>query len=188
MNRIQKVSAYLLSILNLLLIGVPIITGCLWMFMEVPLPKEAISEGLFFDLVKTPEGVVNLSTVTWSPLSKFIGFTANLVGLLPILFGIYVLKLTFQNYKKGEIFNLINAKYYQYLGWLFFLDGLLIKPLSNMLMVLAVTLTNPPGHRYLQIEYGTPNLEVLFCGMIVLVISWVMAEASRLQQEQEFTI
>lgn len=188
MDRIQKISSYLLIIFNLLLIGLPFLIGSLWLFMETAPLKEAISEGLFFDSVRTPEDVVNLSMVKWDPLTKVIGFLASLVGLLPILLGLFVLRPVFRNYGKGEIFNIFNARHYKYLGWLFFLDALITKPLSSMLMVLAITLTYPPGHRYIQIGFGTPTLGSLFCGVLVLVISWVMLEASKLQEEQQFVI
>jgi len=188
MTRIQKVSWYLLIMCNFLLIFLPLFILSLWLFIETAPMKEAISKGIFFDLVKTPEGAVNLCTICWTPLTKFIGFIGTFIGDLPILLGLFVLKPVFQNYKRGEIFNVFNALQYKYLGWLFFLNALLTRPLSNMLQVLAVTLTNPPGHRYITIEYGTPNIEALFCGALVIVISWVMVEGYKLQEEQKFVI
>lgn len=188
MIRIQKVSSYLLIIFNILLVALPLFILGLWLFMETAPLKEAIAHGVFFDSVRTPEGMVNLSMVNWDPLTKFIGFMGSLVGVLPILLGLFVLKTVFQNYKKGEIFNIFNARHYKYLGWLFFLDAIIAKPLSGMLMVLAVTLTHPPGHHWIQIGYGTPSLEALFCGVLVIVISWVMVEGYKLQEEQKFVI
>lgn len=188
MYRIQKVSSYLLIFFNLLLIALPLFALILWMFIEYEPLKIAISEGLFFDVVRTPEGVVNLSTVKWTPLSKFVDFIATLVGLLPTILGLFVLKAVFRNYQKGDIFNAYNARHYKYLGWIFFSDALILKPLSDMLMVLGVTLSNPPGHRYITIGYGNPNVEELFCGVLVIVISWVMVEGYKLQEEQKFVI
>lgn len=188
MTRIQKVSSYLLILFNLLLIVLPLFALTLWMFIEYEPVKIAIAEGFFFDAVRTPEGIVNLSTVKWTPLSKFVGFIATLVGLLPTLLGLFVLKTVFRNYQKGEIFNIFNARHYKYLGWIFFLDALLLRPLSDMLMVLGVTLSNPSGHRYITIGYGTPNMAELFCGVLVIVISWVMVEGYKLQEEQKFVI
>ncbi len=188
MTRIQKVSTYLLAIFNLLLIILPLFVLILWVFMEYAPIKVAISEGLFFNPVHTPEGIVNLSTIQWTPLPRFTGLMASLVGLLPILLGLIVLKPVFRNYKTAEIFNAYNARHYKYLGWLFFLDALLTKPLSGMLMVLSVTLSNPPGHRFVQIGFGTPNMEELLCGVLVIVISWVMVEGYKLQEDQKFIV
>ena len=55
-------------------------------------------------------------------------------------------------------------------------------------MILMATLSNPPGHRYISLNFGTPNLEVLFWGMLVIVISWIMAEGYKLQKDQDLTI
>ncbi|OGV41973.1 MAG: hypothetical protein A3F46_10225 [Legionellales bacterium RIFCSPHIGHO2_12_FULL_42_9] len=90
--------------------------------------------------------------------------------------------------QKGAIFNLNNASCYSYLGWLFFLNAVFTKPLSDLLMVLAVTFANIPGHRYITISLGLPNLIAVFCGVVVIVISWVMSEATKLQDGQRFII
>lgn len=188
MDRIQKVSSYLLAIFNMLLVVLPLSLLILWLFMDYGPINNAITEGLFFSPVETPEGVLNLGMIKWDTLSKFIGIMASLLGILPILLGLIILKTIFRNYRKGEIFNITNAHQYKYLGYLFFLDGLVTKPLSGLLQVLAVTLTNSPGHRYLSIGFGTPNLEALFCGVLVIVISWVMVEGYKLQEEQKLIV
>jgi hypothetical protein len=188
MTRIQKVSTYLIAAFNLLLITLPLFALIFWLFMDYGPINKAVSEGLFLNPVSTPEGVVNLSTIKWTPLPRFLGLTANLVGLLPILLGLLVLKPVFRNYTKGEIFNAYNARHYKYLGWLFFLDAIITKPLSDMLMILAVTLMNPPGHRFISVSFGTVNIEALFCGLLILVISWVMLEGYKLQEEQKYIV
>ena len=97
-------------------------------------------------------------------------------------------KVIFSNYKIGEIFNLDNAKYYNFLGWMFFIHAVIAKPISEGLMVLAVTLANPVGERYISISFGTPNLASIFYGIIVLVVSWVMLEAAKIKEEQSLII
>ncbi|MBA3814475.1 MAG: DUF2975 domain-containing protein [Alphaproteobacteria bacterium] len=188
MDRIQKISSYLLVIFNILLVVLPLSLLILWFFIDVDPIKEAIKHGLLFGPVDTPEGIVNLGTIKWYPLTKFTGFMGSLLGILPILLGLMILKTIFRNYRKGEIFNITNARQYKYLGYLFFLDALLTKPLSDMLQVLSVTFTYPPGLRYISIGFGTPNMEALFCGILVIVISWVMVEGYKLQEEQKLII
>lgn len=188
MDRIQKVSSYLLATFNILLVVLPLSLLILWLFIDHDPIKQAIAEGLFFEPVHTPEGVINLAMIKWDPFAKFIGFVGSLVGILPILLGLFILKTVFRNYRKGEIFNITNARQYKYLGYLFFLSGLITTPLSSMLQVLAVTLTYPPGHRWITIGFGTPNMVTLFCGVLVLVISWVMVEGYKLQEEQKLIV
>ena len=191
MNKIQKMSDYLLITFNVLLISVPLLVLIQWFFIEL---KTADIHplinffGLFERAIQTPEGFVNLSAVSWTFWSKLLGLCADVIGLLPFLTSLFFLKKIFKNYQKGEIFSTTNAIHYKKCGWLFFLDALIVKSFSHTLMVLAVTITNAPGHRYINIHFGTPNLEALFMGVLVIVISWVMLEARKLHDEQRFTI
>ncbi|MBX9976811.1 MAG: DUF2975 domain-containing protein [Alphaproteobacteria bacterium] len=191
MTPIQKVSRLLLTLFNILIVGLPLLTVTRWFFIETKITDVSPFLnffGLFEQVIQTPEGFVNVSTVPWSALTKFIGFSSDIMALLPLIFGLFVLKALFRNYQKGEIFSTTNARHYRILGALFFLDALLIKMLSNTLIILAVTLNNAPGHRCLNIQFGTPNMEMLFCGILVMVISWVMLEASKLHDDQKFII
>jgi len=148
----------------------------------------APSRSIVFDPIQTPEGVIHFVDLKLNFLSKSIGLFGSILSSLPLLLGIIILKRLFQNYRQGNIFSFENAKKYQYLGWLFFLDGLCTKPLSEMFLILAATLSNPPGHRYITLGFGSPNIEALLCGFLVLVISWVMMEGYKLHEDQKFTI
>lgn len=191
MNRIQKTSSYLLAVFNILIAMIPLYLIVQWIFIS--LKTTDVSNvinffGMLEQTIQTPEGYVNLSNISWTPLLQLLGFSADIIGLLPFLISLFILKAIFKNYQKGEVFSVRNAIHYRRLGALFLLDALLIKSLSQTLMVLAVTFTNPPGSRYLSISFGTPNLSSLFYGVLVIVVSWVMLEASKLHDEHKFTI
>lgn len=188
MDKIQRVSRYFEIIFNTLLVFLPLSLILQWLFIDTNTIKNLLDQGFLLKPISTPEGYVNLNAIQWSFLAKVTGFLAQSTGFLPIFLSLFVLKSIFLNYQKGVIFSTINARQYTYLGWLFFLDALIAQPLSNLLMVLAVTLANPPGHRYISLSFGTPNIEALLCGMLVIVISWVMLEASKLHDEQLFTV
>lgn len=190
-TKIQKLSSYLLVIFNILLIGVPLLIAFLWIFIETKtadMGPVINFFGLFEKEILTPEGYVNLSTVNWTPSLKFLGFIADIIGLLPFLLSLFILKSIFTNYKNCDIFNSINPISYRNLGFLFLADALIIRSLSDTLLILATTLTNPPGHHYLSASFGTPNLSSLFCGIIIIAVSWVMLEASKLYEEQKLTV
>ncbi|MCX7338741.1 MAG: DUF2975 domain-containing protein [Alphaproteobacteria bacterium] len=188
MKQIEKVSSYLLTILTILVIILPLYIILQWLFIDTGTMKHLMAEGILMNPINAPEGIVNLSTVNWTLFSKGAGFASHAIGSLPFFLSLFVLRSIFQNYQKGEIFNTINATHYKKLGWLCFLDALIAQPLADTLMILAVTFSNPPGHRYVAISYGTPNLEALFFGLILIVISWVMLEGSKLHDDQKFTI
>lgn len=77
---------------------------------------------------------------------------------------------------------------YRWLGVLFFVDAFIARPLSDTLTVLGVTLTNGPGHRYLTVTWGTPNLEALFVGLVIIVIAQIMYLAVQMNDDQQYTI
>lgn len=191
MNQIQKMSSYLLLIFNGLMILIPLIFIIQWFFISTK--TSDVSDlvnffGILEKTIHTPGGYVNLSTVAWTPSLKLLGFSADIVGVAPFLMSLFLLKSIFSHYKKGEIFSTRNAILYRRLGILYLADALLIKSLSQTMMILAVTLTNPPGHRYLSVSFGTPNLSSLFYGVLVMIVSWVMLEASKIYEETKFTV
>lgn len=192
MGKIQRVSSLLLIVLNVLLVVIPLWVVIQRFFLTPTEVKELIANGGWWMtagyIVETPEGSVDLSTLNWTLFSRVLFLAAGIVDTLPLFLSLFVLKLLFKNYRQGEIFSKGNALLYKYLGWLFFFDALLAKPLSETLSVLLATLQNSPGHRYIAIMFSTPNLEALFCGIIMIVISWVMLEASKLHDEQQFTV
>ncbi len=55
-------------------------------------------------------------------------------------------------------------------------------------MIFAATMLNPPGHRILGLSFGSNDIKYLFYGTLILVISWVMYEASKIENEHKFTI
>jgi hypothetical protein len=191
MNKIQKVSSFLLIGFNILLISIPLMVIIQWLFIDTKISSSGDFIQIFHLLektIETPEGYINLSTVHWTLFTKLLAFCSAMLQITPFILSLFVLKSIVKNYHKNEIFSITNALLYRKLGWIFFLNALLIKSLSHTLMVLAVTLANPPGHRYLTLSFGTPNMEALFYGALVIVVSWVMLEANKLHDEQKFII
>jgi hypothetical protein len=107
---------------------------------------------------------------------------------MPFLGIIYLLSKVFHRYEIGEIFTINNAKYYYKIGIILFLDALLFQPISGALWVVAATISNPVGHRYIEIGIGMPNIMALLIGLLVIFISWVMIEGSRIHDEQQLII
>lgn len=191
MNKIQRISSYLLVVFNVLIVMVPLFLVVQWIFIS--LKTTDVSDvinfwGMLDKTIQTPEGYVNLSTVAWTPALKLLGFCAALLGALPFLISLFFLKRLFSYYRDGETFTRRNAILYRKLGLLYLIDALFIKSLSQTLMILAVSLPSPPEHRYLSISFGLPNLSSLFYGVLVILVSWVMLEASKMHEEHQFTV
>jgi hypothetical protein len=92
MDRIQKVSSYLLIIFNILLVGLPVFEVVQWLFIDWGPIQKIVADGMLLKPLETPEGVVNLGTRQWDDLSKTIGLMAATLGLLPLFLSMFVLK------------------------------------------------------------------------------------------------
>ena len=56
-------------------------------------------------------------------------------------------------------------------------------PIIGGLLSVVLTMGNPPGERALVLSFSSNELALLFLGGCLLVISWVMAESSRLADD-----
>ena len=188
MNQIQNISRALLCVFNALIILLPLGMITIWLFIDSAFVHGLFNTGFLTESISTPEGYVRLSQVNWSAFTRIIGFGSDVLSFSPFIIGLFLLRVIFRNYERHVIFSGLNVLCYQKLGWLFFFDALLVKPISQMLMVLAITFSNPPGHRYITISFGTPNLKALFFGALLIVVSWVMLEATKLHDEQQYIV
>ncbi len=191
MHKIQKLSRCLILLFNSMMVAAPPFLMVTWAYIDSAPLSAILQQGfIFFDtpFLHTPEGWANLSKLAWTPQMKAMGLLADGILLAPLYVSLFFLRKIFKNYQQGKVFTIPNALAYRALGVLFFVYGAVAKPVAELLMGLVATLSNPPGHRYLVLKLGTPTLEALFCGVLLIVISWVMAEASRLQEEHKLVI
>ena len=56
-------------------------------------------------------------------------------------------------------------------------------PPSSTALLLAFTLTNPPGERQLAITLSSNDYIALIVGGVLLAVAWIMVEASRIAEE-----
>lgn len=189
MEKIQKISRYTLNAISLFIVMLPLIEVLMGAFVDSPFVKSLRESNMVTRNIEIPQGsTLDLNTVHWTPLTKGMTVLAHLFALLPALMGLFLLRGILKRYVDGDIFNTQNAKGYNHIAWLFFIKAILIKPLSASLEVMAATWFNPPRQFLITISFGTPNLELLFYGVLVIVVSWVMLEASKIHDEQKFVI
>lgn len=189
MIKIQQVSRFFINLFNFLNVTIPLFIITNWFFIKQNNPSFKLANFFlsFEKGIETPEGYVFLNSVNWTLPSLSIGLTADLIAIIPFMLSIIILKKIFKNYQQGQVFTQQNALFYRNLGYLFFVDAILTS-FSESLMILAVTFNNLPGHRFFSIGFGTPNLSQFFYGVLVIVLSWIMLEASKINDDQKFTI
>lgn len=169
--RVQWVSRVLAVVSTVGIVGIPVIAGLLWTLIYLD------------GLVATIPALAGLTTPeTISRPARFVGFIGTMLPAAAVMVGLLYLRRLFNAYAAGEIFTARNATRICGFAWSVIAMGLL-RPVGGILTSVAVTLDNPPGQRSLAITFGSPEVNILFVGSVVLVIGWVMREAAKLADE-----
>jgi hypothetical protein len=106
--------------------------------------------------------------------------TAVPVGVL--LFGLWQVRTLFLNFADGHVFTLASARLLRNFAGSVLAQAIL-GPVSSTALMLAFTLNNPPGTRQLVITLSSQDYLALIVGGVLLAVSWVMVEATRIADE-----
>ena len=184
MTKIQKVSSYIVLVLNIWLIVFPLQIVMGYLFVNGVFNEFFLSNGWSLTITDSDK-TIDLTKIDWTILTRLLDISSEVLASLPFFLALLVLRSIFQNYKRGEIFSTNNAVKYRYLGLLYCLDALLIAPISHLIGYLALTCNSDC---IISLQFETSNVSDLFFGICVIIISWVMVEASKLNDEQKFTV
>ena len=182
MNKIKNISQIMLIILkgSIVLLAIGTLFG--WIFGDKDSMLKLVPWGF------GPVTGVGLSfplSKGWTLDSRVVAAAAIAIYRLPLFLGLFAVKDIFSNYQNGDIFTTANAKHYRRLGIIFFLDALITTPIGGALMSVAATLSKSAK---VFITFGTTNFQAMFCGALIIVISWVMLEGSKINEENKYTV
>lgn len=128
--------------------------------------------------------------ITWSDLTggqKFLGFLSNLITLVFTMASLVYLSKLFSSMGKMRLFEKENALFVRRAGWSL-LWGQILHPVSVACLSLSLTYRNPVGHRNISVAIGTHELAMLGLGLTLLLLSWILEEASVMNEEQRATV
>jgi hypothetical protein len=174
-TRIQRASRRLRYLLGVIFWAMPVVNAFVWIFMN-RFPKMMTSKMLpYFVHLPLPAS------------ARLMGFMVVMMPTGVAMAGTYYLMRLFELYERGEIFKLSNVHCYKKLSrvliW-WFVAGILCQTLLSVVL----TLHRPPGHRIITFELSSSDLTTLLLGLILAVISWVMEEGRKLQEDQDLTV
>lgn len=122
------------------------------------------------------------------PLARLVGFC---IACIPISFSMMIAKLLarlFKLYQQGSFFTMNHVQYFHKLGYIL-LIGQLVQPIYDALMVFVLLFMQSAGKdRVVTIGFSSLDVQFIFISLGVLVISWIMQEGYRLQEEQTYTV
>lgn len=183
MDKIKRVSRILKFLFSIVILCLPILLVVYWIDAPEPLGFKTDESQVLLNFI--PGNIEVASTLSLT--TKFLGF---LISMIPN--GIYLLILfylvrLFRLYERGVIFTEENIKYIRYIAYCILFCEVL-KPIHDILMSLTLTWNNPPGERMISAGFGTTNISMIITALIILMVSWIMTEACRLNEEQKYTV
>jgi len=184
LDPIPVISRRMIIFLNIALVVIPLFNLIVWSQAGTHF-FTGISNALVFLKFHPLEvpilgGAVNPSDIQWTTAAKGVMLLSKTIQLTPLMIGLFLLKLIFKNYKKEDVFVVQNAQYYQWIGYLIFI-GSMASYVSKMLVTSAF-------HYNGQVVNYDFSLTTGFIALLVLVISQVMLEGSRLREENQLTV
>jgi hypothetical protein len=119
--------------------------------------------------------------------TRILCATVSLIPLTVTLIINALLIRLFALYQQGKIFAYKNVRTIKHIGYM-----LLISQGANIiyqvLFSIVVTWQYGPGHRLASFQLSGTSISMIITACIVILISWVMAEACKLQEDSQYTI
>lgn len=180
-TKIQRVShcfRIFFQVCFLLAILIPLLQ---WFLLGPILQLAANTHGKV-NLIPIPPNIPILHPLTW--VDQLIGFATSLLPMSVHLAIIYQLVRLFKLYEQNRILTHENAMRIRKISY-FILLGQLIVPAHQMLLSFALTLLNTNGARAIAVSFGAANISIILIGLLILLVSWIMTEGARLDEENK---
>ena len=189
MKKIQRVSLFFRIFLQVIFLGWVAVYIYFWIFTPSSLSFDLIPPLTgFLTISFVPKGIAALvTTQSIAGPTKLLGFCAGLMPLIINLAVLYFLIRLFSLYEQGKIFTFNNIKYIKRTAY-----ALLIGQFVNLFYQAAIsailTWHNPIGHRYVVVGLSGMNIGILLLAVLIILIAWIMTEAYKLQEEQQYIV
>ena len=167
LEKIRRASNVLQKLILTLIPALPVGIVLTWMFLDL----EAL------DIHFTLDEVGPLTAT-----ERWLAASLNLLPLAVTLYALFNLQKLFGLYATGQVFTSETVRCFRNMGW-----ALIIMMPVNILFhsALSVLLSfdHPAGERMLAVSLSSNHLGMAIVGTVIVIISWVMAEATRIAQE-----
>jgi Protein of unknown function (DUF2975) len=114
--------------------------------------------------------------------TRLAGLAISMIPMTVLFYMLYQAYALFDAFRVGDVFNAETPVRLRRIG-LCMMSLALLRPLTAMLLGLALTWANPPGQRILAVTFSIEDFMVAIFGGLVLAIGHVMVEATRLAED-----
>ncbi|WP_455203897.1 DUF2975 domain-containing protein [Kaarinaea lacus] len=172
--RIQRVSHKFKLLFIALIFIIPLTELMLWLFYN-QLPNNH-----FFLLHDQIQGELSLSV-------RMQLFLASLIPIGILTYGVFILIKLFRLYEKKIVFTAENVRHYRRLGFVA-ISWVVGKVIYLPICSLILSFQQSDNNLFISLGLQSVDLFVLVTGVIVILVSWIMDEARRLEEEQAYTV
>jgi len=189
MNKIQRTSRYLRWTFTVLMVLTPVLYITSWCLMPDMVTKDSFIFG--FDVI--PKDLVNVisgDVLIQHPLTNMMRLLGLAISLVPLTITLLLysnLVTLFQLYEQQRYFAMENVAVIRKIG-LYILLSELVRPFIEAAITALFTWQNGPGHRVVAVSFKGNNVGLIITGVLIILISWIIAEGYRLSEEQRLTI
>lgn len=183
MNRIKKVALFFRIVFQIIFIALPVLLIISWIYA----PNELGFLIGIFRVDAIPDVYRDSILHPLTAAEKISGCLVSSIPMMIQLFVFYCLIKLFKLYEIGKIFSLYHVKYIRNIGYAL-LMGQLIQPFYQFVMGFVLTRNNPHHYRYAKVTFTQNNVGILLIALLIILISWIMAEGYKLQEEQQLTV
>lgn len=182
-DKIKRTSLFFRVVFQIIFVALPIVLITAWIIFSGTL----VIPGGIINLNYIPAAYTNSMLHTLSGSEKFMALGLGSTPMLIQMYILYSLINLFKLYEKGDIFSFNNVRHIRNIGYALLLTQI-IDPLYQGAMGFVLTRYNPPGHRFAAITMDQTNIGVVLIALVVILVSWIMAEGCKLREEQQLTV
>ena len=121
-------------------------------------------------------------TIQLTPFALWMGWGISTLHLLIMIFGIWAMAGVFRLLAQGDYFHPQVAMQLRRFGLALLIVGA-ANPLVRLLVVLAVTLENPAGHKAIAISIVMNDVLVVLIGMLMVMLAHALQEAAAIADD-----
>lgn len=181
LQKIQRVSYWSRRVFQSLLILIPLWSVIFWLNVQYFYTQHPQISTLFISQSWTISHPFTGMDIFWGLSISFLFSTSFTLLIL------YFLICLFKLYEQGEIFTFQSVQYLKKIGY-----TILVSQIAGLFndaaLSLALTFNNPVGQRATSFGINQNNLFAVITAIMIIFISWIMAEACKLQEDQQYTV
>jgi len=183
MGHIKRVSCFFRILFQVAFLITIIFTIMAW--LQLPEPLHFFGKNANFVFSVIPKHLPILEPLRGT--QKLCGFVLGLIPLAVHLAVLYYLIRLFSLYEEGKIFFMENVIATKRIGLLLALQQI-INPLYEIMITPVLTWYNPVGQRVIEADFSNSNVGLLIMGLMIILVSWIMAEGCKLREEHDLTV